>query len=144
VLEGHQGDVKCVAFSPDGTQLLYASADRRLALWLVATGAELQSLLGHSNIVLSCAFHPSDSRVAASCGADKSVRLWDLPSAACTAVLQGHSDWVRCVAFSPDGASLLSFGPFSALYFAFYEHLKAARWLGARSGVNGCPPWPIP
>ena len=35
------------------------------------------------------------------------------------------------------GASLLSYGPFSALYFAFYEHLKAARWLGGGGGGGG-------
>ena len=41
------------------------------------------------------------------------------------------------------GATLLSFGPFSALYFLFYEEQKelAHRALGTCAGVNELPVW---
>ncbi len=41
VLKGHFGELKCAAFSPDGTRLASAGHDRTLRIWDLRTGQEL-------------------------------------------------------------------------------------------------------
>ena len=72
-----------------------------MRLWDAATGAVLQTLKGHLNIVMSVAFLPDSQRiVSGSC--DGTVRLWDAATGALQ-TLEGHSNIVRSVAFSLDG-----------------------------------------
>jgi WD40 repeat protein len=60
------------------------------------------TLKGHSNYVLSVAFHATAPLLATG-SIDNTAKLWrlscDHSSATCVATLEGHSDWVRSVAF---------------------------------------------
>jgi tetratricopeptide (TPR) repeat protein len=104
-LEGHEGAVTCLAFSPDGRHLLTGGADRSVRLWDLDRGLELRCLPGHRDHVCSVSFAP-DGRRALSSATDKSVRLWDLQAG-----LQLHSfdrRTNRVVAFAPDGRQAAS------------------------------------
>ncbi|PVH71132.1 hypothetical protein DL98DRAFT_577528 [Cadophora sp. DSE1049] len=66
-LEGHSRSVNSVAFSPDGKQVVSGSGDNTVVsgsldetarLWDATTGAALQTLEGHSDLVNSVAFSP--------------------------------------------------------------------------------------
>jgi len=45
-LKGHTDEVKCVAFSPDGTRIVSGSGDNLAKIWNAATGFEVSSFVG--------------------------------------------------------------------------------------------------
>jgi WD40 repeat protein/predicted Ser/Thr protein kinase len=117
-LKGHAGDVRLVAFSPDGKLLVscsesFDSRGRSLAgevkVWDVATGQEKCTLRGHDggNHVASVAFSPDSKVLAAS--VDKYLSLWDVVTGEEKPRLKGNIAGTRFVAFSPDGR-LLTWG----------------------------------
>eukprot|EP00873_Tetraselmis_striata_P032841 jgi/Tetstr1/453105/TSEL_040129.t1 len=110
-LRRHIGPVTSVAFSPDGTLLASASADKTVRVWNALTGEEAlpQPLRGHTGPVTSVAFSPDGTRLA-SASKDETVRVWNALTGeeALPQPLRGHTRHVTSVAFSPDGTRLAS------------------------------------
>lgn len=106
---GHTNPVLDCVFSPDGSRILSASADRTLRVWDAASGAELLVLQGHGGRVMCCAFSPDGNRLVSG-SADKTVRLWDAGSGAELAMWEGHTADVLDCRFSPDGRWVASAG----------------------------------
>lgn len=111
-LHAHRAEVWALAFSPDRSLLVTASAEEpdSLKMWS-AHGDLLQVMPGHVSFVLDCAFS-RDSTQLVTCGFDRTVRLWrrqqGTPEAAwlCDNVLSGHADAVLSCAFAPGNASV--------------------------------------
>jgi WD40 repeat protein len=76
-MQGHEGGVSGVAFSPDGTRLATAADDRAARVWDVAGGAELLVFRGHEGGVSGVAFSPDGSLLATACD-DHLTREWDI------------------------------------------------------------------
>ena len=74
-LEGHEKGVSSVRFSPDGTRLASASADKTVRVWRVADGACLATLVGHEKGCSECAWSAC-GRYVVSASDDKNVHLW--------------------------------------------------------------------
>jgi WD40 repeat protein len=114
------GEVRSVAFSPDGTKIasgvsddpgpgpkirIWCIDDCHVRIWDAATAQCTATLRGHSDKVYSVAFSPDGAKIASG-SIDGTVRIWDASTAQCTATLQEHSDSVYSVAFSPDGTKI--------------------------------------
>ena len=113
VLRGHDGPVRAIAFSPDGSLLATASTDATITLWSPVVGKTeweaKTTLRGHRGPVSGVAFNPSGA-VLASAGDDGTVRTWDVASGQQRQELVGHDAAVTDVTFSPDGNRLATGG----------------------------------
>ncbi|CAG0893769.1 unnamed protein product [Cyprideis torosa] len=108
-LHGHELDVDCVAFHPNGAYLASGSSDRTVRLWSVTEGRLVRLFHGHRSVVMALAFSP-DGKHIATAGEDRRIRIWDLASSNCLKELRGHTDSVLSLAYSPEGDRLASCG----------------------------------
>jgi WD40 repeat protein/serine/threonine protein kinase len=124
-LEGHEGVVSAVAFSPDGKTLAVGCRRRRgergvgeVRLWDLETERELGILEASERGVWALTFSPAGNTIA---GGDfkGAVRLWDAMTGKVKAILDRPNKTVRALAFAPQGRALLAVG---------YENCPALIW----------------
>jgi WD40 repeat protein len=97
--------VRSVAFSPDSRRLACTSG-RKVALWDVTTGQELDSISFADHLqFLRVAFSPDGRRLAMACEG-QTVRLWDPGKGEELVPLHVSGGELWGVAFSPDGRYL--------------------------------------
>ncbi|OLN94267.1 WD repeat-containing protein 5 [Colletotrichum chlorophyti] len=163
VLSGHEGKpVSQVRISPDGHWIASASADGTIKIWDAATGAHMDTLVGHMAGVSCVAWSP-DSGTLASGSDDKAIRLWDrvtgrtkvtakgvgalakdgtVPFARPMPPLRGHHNYVHCLAFSPKGNILASGSYDEAVFLWDVRAGRLMRSLPAHSdpvsGIDFC------
>jgi WD40 repeat protein len=74
-LAGHTGQVRSVAYAPDGESLASASDDYTVMIWDSAGDEPIRTLAGHNGCVLALAFSP-DGTLLASGSYDGTIILW--------------------------------------------------------------------
>ena len=105
-----KGNVRAIAYSPNGSQLAVAGS---AGIWLydAETGTEQALLTGHTDEVISVVFSPDGTTIASGGGSnDRTVCIWDAETGELRYTFTGHTDEVVTVAFSPDSTTLASSG----------------------------------
>jgi COMPASS component SWD3 len=106
-LLGHSDLVSRVSFSPDGTLLASASADKTGRVWRIGNDKnEHVKLQGHKQGVSDICWHPNQQYVAT--GADDlTLGIWDASTGTCLRILEGHTHFVYCCKFHNHGSVLV-------------------------------------
>ena len=73
---GHDDEVQCLTFSPDGWRLATADAEGIVKLWDVRTGLEVLRLPVHDQAVTGLTFS-GDGKMLYTAGVDGTVKAWD-------------------------------------------------------------------
>lgn len=113
LLTGHEGEVFCGEFSPDGRALATGSFDKSICLWKVYGECEnygkISGTNGHKNAVLEVHWK-FDSTQLYTCSADKSVCVWDAESGRRVKKLNGHTAIVNSMQCTRRGVPYLVSG----------------------------------
>ena len=108
-LNGHEGPVTDIVYSPDGSLIATASLDGSIRIWDAADGSPVRTMTGHGGGVNAIAFSP-DGQLIVSGSDDRTARLWSVadgsPQLTLTPLMESR---VVEVEFSPDG-SLVAIG----------------------------------
>jgi WD40 repeat protein len=105
----HDGQVYCVAWSPDGRRLATGGTGPWLRLWDVASGREVGRLPTHDSWIKAIAFFPDARRVACG-GGDTVIHLLEVTTGRLLTDLRGHTNRINDLALSADGKVLASAG----------------------------------
>jgi uncharacterized repeat protein (TIGR02543 family) len=101
----HNSSVESLAINPAGTKLVSVN-NQQVKLWTLPAGT-LQTLSGHTDWVVGCAFSPNGN-IFATASFDTTVKVWN--STGTLLKTFTSPDQQRCVVFSPDGSMLASAG----------------------------------
>jgi WD40 repeat protein len=104
VIEGCLGNIKAIAFSPDGQLLATASGDT-VELWGPEKIASRGVIKGQLGNIKAIAFSPGDQLLATA--SDNEIMLWDPAEAALLGILKSQSGQVEAMEFCPDGHLLV-------------------------------------
>jgi WD40 repeat protein len=102
-LEGHQGTVMALDFSPDSRYLASAGADRNAKIWPLEAAKDtppVEMAGGHSAAIYKVVFNHRGDQIATA-SADGTVRMWDAPTGRELVTLEWHNAAVNDVRFHP-------------------------------------------
>jgi WD40 repeat protein len=109
----HPGDdpinVTAAAWSPDGTLVATAGGSGLVAVWRAADRKQVATFKGDTEWVLSVAFSPDGSMIAAGALADKQATLWEVATGKRVGRLP-HPTVVSQATFDPSGRTLATAG----------------------------------
>ncbi|CAG5134560.1 unnamed protein product [Candidula unifasciata] len=110
LLTGHEGDIFCGKFSPDGQYVASAGFDRLIYFWTVYGECEnIAVLKGHTGAVMEIQFS-TDGSMLFSASTDKTIAVWDIETGDRMRKLKGHQTFVNTVSAARRGPQLLCSG----------------------------------
>lgn len=122
-------EVFAVAFSPDGTRVAAAAADRSVRLFDVATRQQQKLIEDHADWVMDVAWSP-DGKKLATASRDKTSKVFDSTTGESQSTFNGHGQPVFGVGFLPDGNSVATSGRDNRIRVWAVGDAKQAREIG--------------
>ena len=111
ILKGHKDDVTCVAFSPDGQQIISGSKDNTIRVWNASDGKAVQVIKQHTGEIGALEFGGDGSWLATGAN-DASICLWKVKNGQIQTppekILIGHTNSITSLSFNHDGSRLAS------------------------------------
>ncbi len=104
-IKSHADIVNGLAYSPDGSKLASASADKTAKVFQAESGLQIAGLATHQDAVLAVAFSPDGTHLATA-SADRGMALWKVGEWNNPLRGFGHTGPVYALAWKPDGSSL--------------------------------------
>jgi len=107
-LKGHTKGVFSIVFSPDGKRLVSVGYDKKLKVWDVAAGEEMQTPQFPAHLEEAIALNAEGTRLASASKDNDTLKIWDVATGDEMLTLEvrtgeGHIDWLDSVAFSRNG-----------------------------------------
>lgn len=134
-LMGHDGEIRRLAWSPDGRFLASPSSDHTVRIWDTETGRAIHVLTGHAGTVYCVAWSP-DGRLLASGSADTTIRIWDTGSGKLADILQGHTYWVNALAWFPSRTLASASEDKAILIWDLKRRKPSRRLMGHTNAIN--------
>ncbi|MBX7218451.1 MAG: SUMF1/EgtB/PvdO family nonheme iron enzyme [Blastocatellia bacterium] len=106
--EGHANFVESVAFSPDGSHMVTASADNTAKVWDVADKQVVLTLAGHQATVNTAEYSRDGKRVVTA-SYDGTAKVWDATGHVLMTIA-GHQGSVTTATFDPTGKRIVTSG----------------------------------
>ena len=118
IFKGHTGAVRDLSWSPDGSHVASASADKTVRVWNASTGVLLLAHTDAQKETLAVAWSPEGARIASGYNAEKQERgamqVWSMPSGKLLFATTPHTSFwtaqsdisANTLAWSPDGTRL--------------------------------------
>jgi WD40 repeat protein len=104
-LEGHEGQVLCARFGPDGRRVATGARDKTIGIWSLRGKLE-RSLEGHLRAVNVLSFSPTGELLSGDGGGV--VRVWSWPKGKLLHEFEGHEGPVYTLGASADGSLIAS------------------------------------
>ncbi|KAK3575997.1 hypothetical protein CHS0354_007535 [Potamilus streckersoni] len=110
LLTGHEGEIFCVKFAPDGNFLASAGFDRIIHFWNVYGECENFAVLkGHSGAIMEMVFS-ADGNSLITASTDKTLALWDVDVGTRVKKFKGHQSFVNTCNIARRGPQLVCSG----------------------------------
>lgn len=107
-LSGHDGQVLCARFGPEGKRVASGGRDKHIAIWNLRGGKLEHTLAGHGRAVSVLAFTPAGELLSGDIGG--SLMLWSWPRGKPLLDIDAHDGAIYTLGSSADGSLLASGG----------------------------------
>jgi len=133
-LEGLNGRLCGLCFSPDGQYIASGLSDNTIHIWEWEKEKEIRKLEGNTDLVLSICFSP-DGQYIASGSYDTSVRVWGWKRYEKTRILEKHIGTVNRLCFSLDGRYIATGSNDGTIRIWDWENMREIRKLEGYTGT---------